>query len=745
MSIGRRIYRFRWLVVSIWVAAAGWLGLCVFPADPTVGETTDLLPANTPVHVALGELAKYFGERSGLSTVAVVFERVDGPLSGADLAQIETVGRLIRQPSAGDIPARELADITVRTPASLAMAGTSNPLISQDGRAAIISMSLPYNYITKPAARVARHVQNVVAGFSLASGLSAAVTGSAGYGYDYAIAMERSHRKTSIVTLVSVIVILLLVYRAPGAALIPLAGISIAAVVALKLLTLGEGFGIHSGSAEEIFTFVLLYGGGVDYSMLFMSRYREFLDEGCDAADTVALALDASLSAIASSAVMTVSGLAMLCFARFSIFRHAGPAVMLALVVAALAAATLVPAMLAIIGPRAFWPAKVGKPGPDGERGPARGPVWPAIARLVVHRPWVIMAATFGVLLLPAVRGLNVSWSYDSLTSLKSNYQAPRGMEMAERHWPTGETAPVTVLAAADRPHAPDSWAALCNRLIAGIRTVSDVADIRGLAAPLGLHVKPVENAEVLLLAHDKAAAEFLSPDDRAMRLSVVLTVAPLSSAALEDVGKIAAAAGAAAAAANFDAHVHLTGASAEMVDIRDVTHRDFNRIAMLALAVILIVVIAALRDVPLAVFILGATLLSYFTTLGLTLWTFQLLGANQLEWKVQMMLFIVLVAVGQDYSIFFALRYEQEARRLPRKEAVQRALIFTGPVISSCGLIMAATLGSIMAGDIKLLVQLGFAFALGMLVDTFIVRPLLLPAFIVATGRTAGGRKRVN
>jgi RND superfamily putative drug exporter len=740
VSIGRRIYRFRWFVVSIWVAAAGWLGLCVFPADPTVGETTDLLPANTPVHVALGELAKYFGERSGLSTVAVVFERADGPLSDADLAQIETVGRLIAQPSEGDIPAQELADVTVRTPASLAMAGTSNPLISQDRSAAIISMSLPYNYITKPAARVARHVQNVVAGFGLASGLSAAVTGSAGYGYDYAIAMERSHRKTSIVTLASVIVILLMVYRAPGAALIPLVGISIAAVVALKLLTLGEGFGVHSGSAEEIFTFVLLYSGGVDYSMLFMSRYREFLGEGRDAADSVALALDASLSAIASSAVMTVSGLAMLCVARFSIFRHAGPAVMLALVVAALAATTLVPAMLAIIGPRAFWPAKVGRPGPRGEDGPARGPVWPAIARLVVQRPRVIMAVTFGVLLLPALRGLNVPWSYDSLSSLKSNYQAPRGMEMAERHWPTGETAPVTVLAAADRPHAPDSWAAFCNRLIAGIQTVPDVDNIRGLAAPLGLHVKPVENAEVLLLAHDKAAAEFLSPDDRAMRLSVVLAVAPLSSAALEDVSKIAAAAG--AAAANFDAHIHLTGASAEMVDIRDVTHRDFIRIALLALTVILIVVIAALRDVPLAIFMLGATLLSYFTTLGLTLWTFQLLGAHQLEWKVQMMLFIVLVAVGQDYSIFFAVRYEQEARRLARKEAVERALIFTGPVISSCGLIMAATLGSIMAGDIKLLVQLGFAFALGMLVDTFIVRPLLLPAFIVATGRTAGGRR---
>jgi len=101
------------------------------------------------------------------------------------------------------------------------------------------------------------------------------------------------------------------------------------------------------------------------------------------------------------------------------------------------------------------------------------------------------------------------------------------------------------------------------------------------------------------------------------------------------------------------------------------------------------------------------------------------------------MLLFIVLVAVGQDYSIFFAVRFAQEARNLSGPAATKRALVFTGPVISSCGLIMAATLGSTMAGDVQALVQLGFALALGMLIDTFLIRPLLLPAFIVLTGRT--------
>jgi len=173
------------------------------------------------------------------------------------------------------------------------------------------------------------------------------------------------------------------------------------------------------------------------------------------------------------------------------------------------------------------------------------------------------------------------------------------------------------------------------------------------------------------------------------------------------------------------------------MIDLRDITQQDFRHVAAMALLAILLVVSLVLRDFPVAVFILAATALSYFTTLGLTCWVFECFGVQGLEWKVQMLLFIVLIAVGQDYSIFFAVRLAQEARTLPCREATKRAIIFTGPVISSCGLIMAATLGSVMAGDVTVLVQLGFAFALGMLIDTFIVRPLLLPSLIVLSGRT--------
>jgi putative drug exporter of the RND superfamily len=722
-------------VLLVWVAAAGVLALTAPIPDATVGESSDLLPSDVPVHVALEEMSRHFGDKSGLSSIVIVFERRDGALTPGDLADVENIAALIPKLRAGENFGDELANVSIRTPAALALAGKGNPLISDDGHAALISVSLPYNFITKQASRLVKHTQEIVAGYSLPAGLIASVTGSAGYGYDYGVAMQRSDRKTFVVTLLAVVLILLIIYRAPVAAMIPLGAISVGAIVVFKLLAFAERFGLHSGMAEEIFTFVLLYGAGVDYSLLFMSRYREILDQGHSARESIVMALDASFSAIASSAAMTASGLIMLCFGRFSIYRDSGPAVVLALLMAALAAATLVPAMLAIIGPRAFWPST--RLHLQGELPAPRRTLWPAIARFIVLHPRLVMGVTLAALVLPALRGMHVEWNYDSLFSLKSTYPARKGTEMIERHWPTGEIAPVTVLAVADKAQSTESWLAAAGKMVEEVRAVANVDNVRALSMPLGVHVDPAENAAVQLLAQDKVRAEFLSGDGRAMRLSAVLKVPPLSHAALNDASQISQAANRAVSGNGMNARIYLTGATAEMIDMRDITQKDFRRIVLLALCAILIVVILVLRDIPLSIFILAATALTYLTTLGLTCWVFEALGSNGMEWKVQMLLFIVLVAVGQDYSIFFAMRLAQESRTLSCVEATQRALVFTGPVISSCGLIMAATLGSVMAGDVTVLVQLGFAFALGMLIDTFVVRPLVLPAFIVLTGRT--------
>ncbi|MFB3891633.1 MAG: MMPL family transporter [Phycisphaerae bacterium] len=757
MNIGEFIYSHRWAVLCLWLAGAAALMLSVPSPDPMAGLTTELLPADSTYNKALDELADHFGDRSGRSEAVVVFERAGGPLTDTDLDDVERLGRSLVRLAHGSAGKEDFRSVLVRTPrrpegkgdsddAATAMAKDNNPLLSADGRAAMVVVNLPYGDATAPAVRVVNRVHRVVDESRFEPGLATAVTGSAGYGRDYILATERSDRKIMVVTIIAVITILMAVYRAPLAAIIPLVGIGLATAAATKLMILGQGIGFGGGTAERLFMLVLLYGAGVDYSVLFISRYKEFLTDLRPPAEAMAMGLNASIGAVLFSAGTTAAGLATLCFARFGVFHDVGPAIVLALVVAAFASVTLVPATVAILGPRIFWPGRVG-PASAANRLHLPSPLawvrdiherfWPALARSVTARPALVLIVTLAALLGPAVRGARLTWGYDAQSSIKSGYDAVRGIEMVNRHWSIGQISPVTVLAVAKSAHVPAEWEPVCATIVANLRAIDGVDNIRGLMTPLGLHARPGANAFVRLFGKSKVQEEFLSRNGRAMRLLVFLKTSPQTLAAMDDAGRIRTAAQEGLAQTGTAAKVHLTGPTAETVDMRDVTQSDFLRTAVMALAIILVIVVALLRDVVLSVFMVAATVLGYAATLGLTYWAFTSIGHAGLDWEVEVFLFIVLVAVGQDYNIFFAVRLAQEGATSGVAEATAKALVHTGRVISSCGIIMAATLGSMVVGDVKMLQQLGFALAMGMLIDTFVVRPLLLPAFIVLTGRT--------
>ncbi|MCP4378694.1 MAG: MMPL family transporter, partial [bacterium] len=238
--------------------------------------------------------------------------------------------------------------------------------------------------------------------------------------------------------------------------------------------------------------------------------------------------------------------------------------------------------------------------------------------------------------------------------------------------------------------------------------------------------------------ARDRTFKEYISADRTSMRLEIILDKPAMTLRAMSQLKKIRDTLVRQLDDEKFEARVHIAGATAQTMDIRTVTSEDFYRIAALALSVIFLIVWLLLKDVLLSAFMVFSTLLSYWTTLGITYWVFTgLFGSPGLDWKVEIFLFVIMMAVGQDYNIFLAARVSQEARRMKPRRACRHAIIYTGPVISSCGLIMASTLGSLMVGDMALLKQLGFAMALGMLLDSFVVRPLVLPAFIALTGRT--------
>ncbi len=744
MTIASGVIRNRWWILAAWTAAVVALALFVPQIDPSANEQQSLLPDDTPYGQAVAAMWESFPRNNWLSEAVVVFERKQGPLTVADLTAIERIAAKLRHPSdAAD--SADLLDVNVRSPASIPM--KPNPLKSpagENGQAALIKVGIPANFITLRSYRVVDHIRRVLLAEPQPDGLSVAVTGSSGFGHDYATAARRSHTHTLYVTLAAVILILLAIYRAPIAAMVPLVAISLAAFVALRCLALGQYVGMHVGTAENIFVIVLLYGAGTDYSLFFLSRFREFLDDGLPGRRAASLALKKTLPAILASAGTDTAGLLMLCFAGYGVFRTTGPAVAVALLVALVAAVTLVPIAAALAGRWMFWPGKIGAGQANKLPGSGRRKFWPNLARLVVARPGTVLVVSLMILAVPAVQGMRLTWVYDTLTELKRSPgneivgSATLGAETAQRHWPIGEIAPVQLLIRPVKALSESRWDALCGKLTGALLKLPDVSVVRSLTQPVGKPLEGLAGAIFKVAGGNEIRREYVSDDRRAMRLAVTVDHPAFSLEAMEALGRVRSTTDNVLAKDSIDAKLHLAGATAEMIDVRQVTQADFVRVAFLSLGVIFLMVFALVRDAILSAAMVISTVISYFTTLGISYWVFSaILGEAGLDWKVQVFLFVVMVAVGVDYNIFLASRLAQEARRLPHKLAVARAIIHTGPVISSCGLIMAATLGSLMAGDLTLFRQLGFALALGMLIDTFAIRPLVLPAFVTLTRRT--------
>ena len=732
------LVRARWFVLAAWVVTAGVLALTVRAPDPRINEPTGYLPDWLPSQRAIQAISQAFPRSGGLSQAVVVLERPDDPatpqverLTPADLNALDAIATRINDPAASPFGRlTDVKDLQVLSPTRqpFLRGALVSPAQPGKGQAALIFVQVPANFITLRASDVVNHIQSIVDTAPLPPGLSVAVTGSASFGRDYAAASVASERRTQWVTVLAVMTILLLVYRAPLAAAVPLVAIGLAAIVATCVLALASHLGLRAGPAERIFVYVLLYGAGVDYALFFIARSREFLAIGRSPREAAAEGWAATIPAIVASAGTTISGLLMLTLAQFRIFRQVGPAVAIALLVALLAAITLTPAMVALLGRWIYWPNR--RLTPASQRR-----IWPAIANFVTRHPVITLLLAAALLAPPAIRGSRLTWVYDTLADLKPTYASIRGADIIKRHWPIGELAPATVLIQAKQATNLNELTAISRQLTEELLNVPGVSEVRSLSAPVG-----AAPATAPALAARLAATSFYaSPDAQAMRMTVVIDQPAFSNAAMATLDRVRQTIGNTLARTPLaGSSVYLAGATVEMADIRALTQQDFYRVAVAALAIITLIAILLLRDAILAVFLVASTVLGYLTTLGLTYWVFTgLLGAAGIDWKVEVFLFVVMVAVGQDYNIFLTARLAQEGLRQPPRQAARSAIVATGGIISSCGLIMAATLGSLLAGDLTLLQQLGFAFAAGMLIDTFAVRPLLIPAFTVLTRRT--------
>ncbi|TDC79796.1 hypothetical protein E1193_18475 [Micromonospora sp. KC606] len=523
-----------------------------------------------------------------------------------------------------------------------------------------------------------------------ANGLGFHVTGPAGYASDSVKSFGGGGLVETITALV-VVAILLLTYRSPLLPLVPLLAAGGALVTAEAVIyLLAKNAGLTVNTQTSFILTVLVFGAATDYALLLISRYREELRRHEDRHEAMAEALRRSGPAIIASAATVAVSLLVLMLATLNSTRGLGPASAIGILVGLLAMVTLMPALLVICGRWIFWPVKPSY----GSAGANRPSFWTRVGVAVSRRPrivWIGTALVLGVMTI-GVSGLKAD-GIPSRGQFTIETQAGVGEEIQARHFPAGSGDPVYVVAKA-------ASAEQVKTVLSGVPGIADVA------APM------IKDGEALVLG--------------------TLDDPPGSGAAMRTVER------ARAAIHQIEgADALLGGNTATALDIQQSAARDSKVIIPIVLVVVFGILALLLRAIVAPLLLMATVVLSFGAALGVSALVFNhVFGFAGADANFPLLVFVFLVALGIDYNIFLVTRVREEAMLHGTRRGALTGLSATGGVITSAGLVLAGTFAALGALPLVFAAQLGFAVAFGVLLDTMIVRSVLVTALTLDVGR---------
>jgi RND superfamily putative drug exporter len=706
-----RSRRANWLVVAVWlalalVAAPFVLGL----RDVTSNETTGFLPATSQSR----EITRVAEERfpgGDVHTALVVYRRAGG-LTDADRAAITREA----------LAAGELEN--VGDPIAPGGLGAPPELVSEQGDIAFTIVPI-LSGEQEPVKEVIDRLREAPP--DRPAGLAAEVTGPAAVDTDLNSAFESQDGLLLAVTGLLVLTLLVVIYRSPAIALIPLLVVGIAYAVTAGLVYVLAKQGLKVSSTSTSLLLVLMFGAGTDYCLLLAARYTEDLRDMADHREALSRAVVRAGPAIVASGVTVMAALLALLVADVGSTRTLGPVTAIGVAIVMLAGLTLLPALLALAGRGAFWPsarlvAHRGAPAtpqllpglgplPDldpssiADRHPSvrvRDGLWRRLGLRVLAHPVPAIVAVVGLLAVGAI-GLTVYHPQaDILQVFRDGNGSTRGADLLKAGFPPGTLAPNDVLVERTGGRLTDD----------DVRAAQERARVDGVSA-----VTPVTRR---------------SEDGRAAIFQVVFADDPYRNPALERVETIRERLG----DVGPGLRAIVGGGSAVQLDYREAANRDLLVIVPVVLVVILLTLIVLLRALVAPVYLILSVIVSFFGILGISLafWRY-VAGETAFDASVPTFAFIFLVALGVDYNIFLMDRVREEAVAHGTREGLLRALVATGPVITSAGIILAGTFATLVLLPITILAEVGFTVALGVLIDTFLVRTVLVPAITSLLG----------
>ena len=671
----------KWVFLAAWLLAMGVIGGANLPGkfdDAQSNESTSFLPGDAESTKALAAAKQI---RGGEKVPLVIVYRRSAGLSAADRARIEGDRRALdRSPTGTEGGSAAVSYIS----------SYSKPVTSPDGTAALIQATIRTNgssdRITKPVDAARARIDA-----SAEPGVEAAVTGGAGFSAD-AIDVFKSINGTLLAATAGIVFLLLLVvYRSPIFWFFPLVAVGFA-----ELAARGIGFGLTelgvtvNGQSAGILP-VLVFGAGTDYALLLVARYREELRRHEDKHEAMAEALRRAGPAIVASGLTVVAALLCLTIAKVQGTAGLGPIGAVGIAVAMVSMLTALPALLAVVGRRAFWPfvPHVGDEASDETHG-----VWRRIGERIGAGPRRVWIGVGLLLVLMTLGWLNFNTGLNQGNQFRGDVESVRGQDILAEAFPAGATGPTDVI-------------------------VPDPAKAKAVATAVG-SVEGVDAVRRVASGADGVLLQATLADD------------PYGAAARDLVPTLRETAKGAGGQ-----EVLVGGATAVERDLRDAASRDSVLIPPIALAVVLLILMVLLRALVAPLVLIATVILSFGAALGVGFVVFDLVfGFPGVDPSLPLFAFIFLVALGVDYNIFLMARVREETQRRGPREGTLRGLAVTGGVITSAGIVLAGTFSTLAVLPLIFLTELGFVVAFGVLLDTFLVRSILVPAITLDLGR---------
>ncbi len=685
LRLGRTVVGHPWRVIGLWVViAVAVIGLA--PKLSTTTSEASFLPSHYQ-SVEAQNLQKAAFPTAAAPAAIVVFERADGrPLSAADSARVAADARAL---DARHIPA-----------VSVVVAGPPSPnrLIQP------VAVEMPNATGQLSAAQVAavKTLRHDVASLTAGTTLRAGVTGSAAQFVDQQQAGTKANSIVAVATIGLILVLLLLIFRSPIIALLPVVTIAVVSQIATGLIgSATKAFNLQIDSTVTSMLIVVLFGVGTDYILFLLFRYRERLRAGEPPATAMVSAIERVGPAIATAAGAVVIAFLALTLSTLGLFRSLGPALAIAVATTLVAGLTLIPAVVSLLGTKVFWPSKAFQREPSAAR-------FRRLGSALGRHPGRFAVVSGGLLAALALAAFSYHPTFDLNSGSSANSQSAIWSTVLRKGEPAGATEPTDVLvqSTSGRPLVASELARYRQRLAA-------VPGVAQVAAPKVARGQTVADYQVVL--------EVPGRSNQAMGI----VRGPLQQAA---------------AAAPAGTRALIGGVTSVYVDLQAAMNHDYSVVFPVAAALILCILALLLRSIVAPWYLMGAVGLGFAATLGASVAVFQDgAGDSGLTFILPIVMYLFVVALGTDYNILMVSRLREEARQgLDPHQAAAMALRHAGPTIASAGLILAGTFASLILAGGSTLSQMGFAISFGIAVAAFVMAMFFTPALTALIGDKA-------